>query len=122
MAKTIARARQQGVTRLDWRRRISDHIAFGLLAYTGLHIFVTAGAMASETHSILPYLALIVLVAGVIPLCRWFEKRWEAIGDDAAADPALAPQFWREVSALWLVAIGLPFALTGLFKLVLATA
>jgi hypothetical protein len=34
----------------------------------------------------------------------------------SAHDPALAPAFRRDRMWLWLLAIGLPFALTGLFR------
>ncbi len=101
---------------LDWRRRMSDHIAYALLVYTVLQIFVTMGALKSERGSLLPYLALIVLVAAIIPACRRFEQRWNRLDDLAAADPALLPQFRRDRMWLWLLAIGLPFALTGMFK------
>ncbi len=101
---------------LDWRRKMSDHIAYALLAYTGLQIFVTMGALKAKGGSLLPYLALIVLVGAIIPACRSFERRWNRLSDVQAADPALAPRYRRDRLALWLMAIGLPFALTGLFK------
>ena len=102
--------------RLDWHKRISDHVAYGLLVYTGLHIFVTMGALKTGQGSILPYFSLVVLVGGIIPGCRWFEKRWEAKGEAAASDPALAGEFRRDVVLIWLAAILLPLLLTGLFK------
>jgi hypothetical protein len=52
---------------LDWRKRISDHIAYALLVYTGLQIFVTIAALREGSASVLPGLALVVLVAGIIP-------------------------------------------------------
>jgi hypothetical protein len=102
---------------VDWRRRMSDNIAYALLVYTGLQIFVTMGALKSEGASLLPYLALVVLVGAIIPACRRFERRWNRLSDDQAHDPAMAGYFRRDRIALWLLAIGLPFALTGLFKL-----
>jgi hypothetical protein len=33
-----------------------------------------------------------------------------------AADPALRPLYRRDQTAVWLFAVGLPFAVTGLFK------
>jgi hypothetical protein len=39
------------------------------------------------------------------------------ISDEAARDPDLARAFRRDQILLWLLAIGLPFVLTGLFKL-----
>ena len=44
---------------------MSDHIAYALLAYTGLQIFVTMGALNAKSGSLLPYFALVVLVAVV---------------------------------------------------------
>ena len=40
-------------------------------------------------RALLAYLALIILVVGIIPACRWFERRWLHIGDDAAHDAVL---------------------------------
>lgn len=104
------------VQALDWRRRMSDNIAYALLVYTGLQIFVTVHALKSEGVSLLPYLALIILVGAIIPACRRFEARWNRLSDAEAADPALSGMFNRDRLALWLLAIGLPFALTALFK------
>ena len=107
---------QSRVVPLDWRRRMSDNIAYALLVYTTLQIFVTIHALKDTGTSLLPYLALIILVGAIIPACRNFERRWNRLSPEQASDPALAPQFRRDRLALWLVAIGLPFALTALFK------
>jgi hypothetical protein len=104
----------------DWRRAMGDHVAYGLLVYTALQIFVTVKALSEGTSGLLPYLALIVLVAGIIPALRWFERRWTGLDDAQASDEALAPAFRRDVIGLWLLAAGLPFALTLLFKALLA--
>ena len=101
---------------VDWRRKMSDNIAYALLVYTGLQIFVTMGALKSEGGSLLPYLALVVLVGAIIPACRRFERRWNRLSDEQASDPALAAYYRRDRLALWVLAIGLPFALTGVFK------
>ena len=104
----------------DWRKSMSDHVAYALLAYTGLQIFVTVKALAQGFSSILPYAALIILVAAIIPACRWFERRWTVLSDDDASNPALQGHFRRDVIALWSLAIGLPFLLTGLVKAIFA--
>jgi hypothetical protein len=106
----------QGTVKIDWRRRMSDHIAYALLVYTALQIFVTVGALKAEGRSLLPYLALVILVVAIIPACRSFEARWNRLSDAEAQDPAFARQYRRDRLALWLLAIGLPFALTGIFK------
>lgn len=103
-------------TAVDWRRRMSDHIAYALLTYTGLQIFVTIGALKARGASLFPYLALIVLVGAIIPACRRFERRWTSLTASQATNPDLERRFRRDRLVLWLCAIGLPFALTALFK------
>ncbi|MXP26954.1 hypothetical protein GRI39_13020 [Altererythrobacter indicus] len=100
----------------DWRKRMSDNVAYALLAYTGLQIFVTMHAVKSGHGSILPYFALVVLVAAIIPACRIFERRWDNLTDEEAVDPAFSAPFHRDRAGLWLCAIGLPFGLTLIFK------
>jgi len=106
----------EGIRLVDWRRRMSDNIAYALLVYTGLQIFVTMGSLRAEGMSLLPYLALIVLVTAIIPACRRFESRWNRLTDEQAANPDFAVYFRRDRLALWLLAIGLPFAITALFR------
>ncbi|WP_240529942.1 hypothetical protein [Novosphingobium sp. PC22D] len=95
---------------------MSDHIAYALLVYTALQIFVTIGALKTEGGSLLPYLALVILVVAIIPACRRFESRWNRLDDSQAHDASLERYYKRDRMALWLLAIGLPFALTGLFR------
>ena len=98
----------------DWRKTMSDNVAYALLVYTALQIFMTITAMKKLTHgSALPYISLIVLVAAIIPACRRFERRWDTLSDVQAADPLLRTRFRRDQAFLWLLAIGLPFLLTG---------
>lgn len=106
-----------GAKPLDWRRRMSDNIAYALLVYTALQIFVTMGALRAEGASLLPYLALVVLVGAIIPACRRFERRWNQLSDVQAANPDFASYYRRDRLMLWLLAIGLPFAITGMFRL-----
>ena len=104
----------------DWRKAMSDHVAYALLVYTGLQIFLTVKALSEGISSILPYVALVILVAAIIPACRWFESRWTGMSDEAASDPAYASAFRRDTIMLWVLAIGLPLALTGLCKAIFA--
>lgn len=107
---------------VDWRKAMSDNIAYALLVYTTLQIFVTLHAIEGSSGSALPLLALVVLVAAIIPLCRKFERRWEVMADEAVSDPNLRGTFRRDQAMLWGLAIGLPFLLTGLFKAIVALA
>ena len=102
--------------KLDWRKRMSNNIAYALLVYTALQIVVTVGALKDGSGSLLPYFALVALVAAIIPACRAFEARWMGISDEAASDPGYARAYRRDQLLLWMIAIGLPFVLTGMFK------
>lgn len=101
---------------LDWRKRMSDHIAYALLVYTTLQIFMTMSALHTVGGSLLPYFALVMLVAAIIPACRQFERRWNRLSDAQAADPDFGIYYRRDRKGLWVMAIGLPFTVTGLFK------
>ncbi len=46
--------------KLDWRKKMSDNVAYALLIYTGLQIWVTMGTLKNGSGSVLPYFALIV--------------------------------------------------------------
>lgn len=109
-------ASEQTAHGLDWRQRMSDNVAYALVIYTTLHIFATVGAMKETGMKSMALLALVVLVAGIIPACRAFERRWRDLPDHIAADPAMKPAFRRDQVALWLLAIGLPFVFTAAFK------
>ena len=100
---------------IDWRKRMSDNIAYALLVYTALQIFVTMGMLERKGGSLLPYFALIILVAAIIPACRRFEKRWNRLSDAQSADPQFATYYRRDQMWLWGLAVGLPFAVSGLF-------
>jgi hypothetical protein len=104
---------------IDWKRRMSDHVAFALLVYTGLQIFVTMGALRSEHGSILPYFGLVLLVAAIIPGCRMFEQRWDRLAETEASREDLTHLFLRDAAILWVAAIGLPFLVTGIIKVLL---
>lgn len=108
--------RRNGARPVDWRKAMSDNVAFALIVYTGLHIFVTVDAIKETGLRSLAMLALIILVAAIIPACRWFEKRWRDLPDGEAHDRALTAAFRRDQALLWLLAIGLPFLITGLLK------
>lgn len=128
MAKTATHAAPIGgdglidTTGMDrqvrWLKRMSDHVAYALLVYTGLHIFLTMGAIKDESGSILPYFGLVLLVGAIIPACRALERRWESKVAAAGAQRDLSGDFWRDAAGLWLCAIGLPLAFTGIAALV----
>lgn len=111
-----AKARPQ----VDWRKKMSDNVAYGLLVYTGLQIFVTMHEIQGSSASILPVFVLVMLVAAIIPLFRNFERRWEHLSDEQARDMAFKAAFRRDRIKVWALAAVLPFVITGGFKLLSA--
>lgn len=101
---------------VDWRKSMSDNVAIALIVYTALNIFLTVEAIRETGMRSLAMLCLILLVAGIIPACRMFEKRWRDLSEEEAHDRALAGAYRRDQAMLWTLALGLPFALTFLFK------
>ncbi len=97
---------------------MSDNVAYALLVYTALQIGVTMSMVGHGQGSILPYFALVLLVGAIIPACRLFEQRWSDLTDEQAGDLSLAHDFARDRLALWLSAVGLPFALAAFFRAV----
>ncbi len=106
----------------DWSKAMSDNIALALIVYTALQIFVTVEEMRAGMSSTVPYFALIVLVAAIIPACRWIEKRWKDLPDEVRSSEALKSDFRRDQVLLWALALGLPLAITAIFKAVFAAA
>lgn len=98
-------------------KRVSDAVAYGLLVYTALQIFMTMHAIKAEEDTMLPMLGLVVLVAAIIPLYRHMERRWDRlaaalVGDDEAFSAALR----RTQMLVWGLSVGLPLLVTGLLK------
>ena len=53
----------------SYSKRMSDHVAFALVAYTLALIFLVTPRMESDGTSIFPYFLLVILVAAVIAPC-----------------------------------------------------
>lgn len=104
-----------------WPQRISDNLAYGLLVYTALQIFVTMKQLKELSHSLLPYLALAVLVAAIIPAARAVERKWVAMDTDEALDPIHERRFRRDRLIIWLTVIGTPFLLAGIARCIALT-
>ena len=100
-----------------WQAKISNHIAYALLAYTGLQIFVVMGAIGGHGMSMLPYLALIVLVAIVIPLARKLEKQWDRFLATKPSAHEISSRYNFDRIKIWVFTLGFPFLIVGLSKL-----
>lgn len=97
--------------------RMSNHVAYGLLIYTLLMIFVVSPRLKSEGMSLWPYVLLVILVALFIPVLRIFEKRWARYdGDRVGEGPAPDPGTYRgQVILLWALSFVVPFIWLALF-------
>ncbi len=102
----------------QWQHKISNHIAFALLAYTGLQIFVVMGAIGGHGMSMVPYVALVVLVAIVIPLARKLERQWERFLASEPPVPVIVNRYRFDRVRIWGFAIGFPFLIVALSKFV----
>jgi len=116
--RNAARSTRAKATVRSWPARISDNLAYALLTYTGLQIFVTMKQLKEVSHSMLPYLALVVLVAAIIPAARGLERHWVQLEGDDAFSPDHARRFHRDRAIIWLGAIGMPFLLAGIARCV----
>ena len=106
-----------GTATPDWRKRMSNQVAWALLVYTALQIFLTMGALEGRRASLLPYFALVALVGAIIPLCRGCDRRWQGLDERAAHAPAMQGAYRRDCQVLWALAIGLPLAMTAVLRL-----
>ncbi len=104
--------------KLDWRKKMSDNVAYALIVYTAINIFATVQAVKATGLKPYAMAVLVLLVALIIPVCRSFEKSWREISDEDASDPKLAGRFRRDQFFLWLLAIGLPLFFTGILMLI----
>ena len=102
----------------EWQRRISIHIAYALIVYTGLQILMVMSVVGRHGASMLPYAGLVILIALVIPLARRCEKRWERLLAADLPEWDISRLYRRDTVAIWLLAIGVPFLLIALFAIV----
>ena len=103
-----------------WSSGLKRHIAFALLAYTLLLIFLVSHALADwlggegESMSIAPYFLLVLLVVGVIPLARRLERRWEVLGRSDLSAHGLALRYRTDCIKVWAIAIGVPLLIAAI--------
>jgi hypothetical protein len=103
-----------------YAKRMSDHVAFALIIYTLMLIFMVTPAMESEGTTILPYFLLVLLVAAVIPSLRRFEHKWKMLEGSELGEGGLETRFTFDRIKLWVGAIGIPVLLAALFRTIAA--
>jgi hypothetical protein len=103
-----------------YAKRMSDHVAFALITYTLMLIFVVTPSMETKGTSILPYFLLVLLVGAVIPTCRRFEHRWKMLEASELGTGGLNTRFAVDRIKLWSGAIAIPLLLSVMFRTIAA--
>ena len=114
MAK--AHSVQHSRSHMSCAKRMSTHIAYALVVYTLLLIFIVSPELETKGMAIWPYLALVAQVGAVIPVCRNIERRWQAL--DAGNSGELEGRLKFDDVKLWAGAVGMPVLLMLLFKVI----
>lgn len=99
----------------SYSKRMSDHVAFALVVYTLMLIFLVTPTIESGGTSIFPYFVLVLFVGAVIPLCRNMERRWQALDAATYNGDGLQTQFTADRLKLWIAALAIPAILAVLF-------
>lgn len=94
-----------------YAKRISDHIAYALIVYTLMLIFLVAGAIKTSSMSVFPYILLMLFIAVVIPMARKLEKKWEMLDGSELSDSSLIKRFAIDRTKLWIGTVALPLFL-----------
>jgi hypothetical protein len=95
-----------------YAKRMSDNIAFAMVAYTLMLIFMVTPKLESTGTSIFPYFILVMLVGCAIPYGHKLERRWDMLSSSELSQSGLNTRFAIDRIILWLAAIGVPFMLS----------
>ena len=92
----------------SYSKRMSDHVAYTLVIYTLMLIFLVTPTMETDGTSIFPYFLLVLFVAAVIPAAHGLEKRWQKLQASDQGDGSLDTRFAIDRVKLWVGAIVIP--------------
>jgi hypothetical protein len=118
MAKAMHESSMRG--HKSFAKRMSDNVAVSLVIYTLMLIFVVTPSVETTGMSIFPYFLLVLLVGGIIPFFRRYEKRWAMLDESELSENSLRTRFNMDRAILWVVAIGVPFLLAVICRAVTA--
>lgn len=99
----------------SYSKRMSDHVAFALVVYTLMLIFLVTPTIESSGTSIFPYFVLVLLVGAVIPACIRLERRWQVMDSGSHRGDDLQSAYLADRVKLWAAAIAIPGFLAVLF-------
>lgn len=101
-----------------YTKRISDNIAYALIVYTMMLIFLVAGAIKTDGVSIMPYILLMLFIVFVIPMARKLEKKWEMLDQSELSDSSLKRRYNIDRTKLWIGTFALPLFLTAVCTII----
>lgn len=87
---------------------MSFHVAGAVVAFAAVQIWAVAAALNLGQSQLLPAIALSILIFGILPAARRFERQWSHLGRSALPSVALHHRFRRDVRRLWSAALLLP--------------
>lgn len=82
-------------------KRMSSHLAYALVVFAILQIFV----VAMTGGSLLLHLGIIIAIAGFALAARQLERRWQALEQSAVPAPVLATRFRGDLLQLWAASL-----------------
>jgi hypothetical protein len=88
----------------QFAKRMSSHLAFALVVFALLQIFV----VAMTGGSLLLHLGIIIAIAGFALAARELEHRWQALEQSGLPSTALAGRFRIDLLQLWAASLFSP--------------
>ncbi len=122
MAGAMGRDRHASSTRgqsqfsVAWDKKMCGQVAWALVIHTLLLIFFVTTKMESDSISIMPYFALVLMVAVYVVIGRWFDRRWRVLANSELSNTSLGLRYRLDVTMVWLTAIGIPFLWAALLS------
>lgn len=95
----------------SFAKRINDHIAYALVVYTLMLIFVVSPKLEGNGLTVFPYFLLVALVAMAIPPCRNLDRKWQLIDQADTMDSGISRRYNFDRIKLWVGAVGFPLLL-----------
>lgn len=106
----------------SYSKRMSDNVAFALVVYTLMLIFIVTPSMESNGTSIFPYFMLVVFVGLVISPCHNLERRWQALQARDTGDGMLNSRFNLDRAILWIATIAVPVIIAAICHMIKSVA
>lgn len=100
-------------------RAVTLHSSLAVLTFAALQVCAVVALAQQPGGSMLPFVALAVLILLFIPFARRIERRWRNLAAAALPSDGLLVSFRRDRQLLWRLALIGPLAWVALFMLVM---